>query len=555
MLLALPAISHAATVEYKLYLDSDNTPSTGCSVPVAESGYSGTLSGIEQVITLTAQNNTLPISVTGITRAICAGGSFGAPVAVSPGGWSVAAGAGLNGADAIEGYVPLAGLGANGAVRLYVSANPAGQAVVDIILSQNGGSGGPPILTALSSGPLNSIPALNPGVLVLLALGLAVLSHRRLRHHFPPLAAVTLAVTLGLAGAKSAEAVLATITPDGNIADWSGIAPAAQDPAGDTGNGNAANDLAALYLASDSANLYYRVDVVGLSNHAPTANDFTYGSNIDNSAKTFDWKVLSGAADANNDPLTATVQAQGTKGSFGVAGDNVTYTPNATQTGSDSGTLRISDGRGGIKDITVTVNGIDTQAPAAPTGLALDSGAATTTGASVSLDGLTTPPDADLAAWFVSESGSAPAAGAAGWSSTKPTTFTFATATNETKTVCVYVKDTLGNVQATGACDTIGKVAANTAPTASDVNINALGAAVVIHDLTADISDTQDATANLTIVVDSAPAHGSLVWTGKSFTFTTTNGYTGSDSFTYHAVDTGGLSSAIKTVTLTTLMN
>lgn len=101
---------------------------------------------------------------------------------------------------------------------------------------------------------------------------------------------------------------------------------------------------------------------------------------------------------------------------------------------------------------------LDTTPPAAPTGLALDGGVASTTAGSVALSGLTTPADADLAAWFVSESASAPAAGAAGWSSTKPTTYSFASATNETKFVCVYVKDTANNVQGTGACDTIDKV-------------------------------------------------------------------------------------------------
>jgi hypothetical protein len=110
-----------------------------------------------------------------------------------------------------------------------------------------------------------------------------------------------------------------------------------------------------------------------------------------------------------------------------------------------------------VQSVAVTTSA-DVTPPAAPTGLALNSGAASTTNTSVSLNGLTTPPDADLAAWFVSESSTAPAAGVGGWSSTKPTTYTFATATNETKTVCVYVKDTSNNVQTTGACDTIDKV-------------------------------------------------------------------------------------------------
>jgi len=211
------------------------------------------------------------------------------------------------------------------------------------------------------------------------------------------------------------------------------------------------------FVAKDAANnVQAAVQSVAVTTDAvPTANNFTYGTNIDNTAKTFDWKVLSAAADADGDPLTAAVQAQGAKGAFVVAGDNVTYTASANQTGSDSGTLRISDGRGGVKDITVTVNGIDTQAPAAPVLVAVwgnypgfaefnNAGGGT----------LSTPPDADLAAWFMSESASAPAAGAAGWNGAKPTSYIFPAppGSGGTATVCVYVKDTLGNVQQTGAC-------------------------------------------------------------------------------------------------------
>jgi hypothetical protein len=51
--------------------------------------------------------------------------------------------------------------------------------------------------------------------------------------------------------------------------------------------------------------------------------------------------------------------------------------------------------------------------------------------------------------WFVSESSSAPAAGDGGWSSTQPTSFTLS-AGDGAKSVYVYVKDNVGNVQATG---------------------------------------------------------------------------------------------------------
>lgn len=51
--------------------------------------------------------------------------------------------------------------------------------------------------------------------------------------------------------------------------------------------------------------------------------------------------------------------------------------------------------------------------------------------------------------WFVSESSSAPVVGDAGWSSTQPTSFTLS-AGDGAKNVYVYVKDNVGNLQATG---------------------------------------------------------------------------------------------------------
>ncbi|MDD2565678.1 MAG: Ig-like domain-containing protein [Candidatus Gracilibacteria bacterium] len=105
------------------------------------------------------------------------------------------------------------------------------------------------------------------------------------------------------------------------------------------------------------------INVSAAPNAIPTANNFTYGTNIGNSAKTFDWAILSAAADANGDSLTATVKTPGTMGTTSIVGHNLTYTPNAGQTGSDNVVITISDGNGGTKDITITVNGVDTVVP------------------------------------------------------------------------------------------------------------------------------------------------------------------------------------------------
>lgn len=58
---------------------------------------------------------------------------------------------------------------------------------------------------------------------------------------------------------------------------------------------------------------------VNAANAAPTANNFTYGTSIGNAAKTFSWLILSGAADADGDSLSASVQTDGTKGTFSVS--------------------------------------------------------------------------------------------------------------------------------------------------------------------------------------------------------------------------------------------
>lgn len=124
-------------------------------------------------------------------------------------------------------------------------------------------------------------------------------------------------------------------------------------------------------------------------------------------------------------------------------------TPTQTGTFNMSVTATDNDGVSNSDSFSITVS--DTTPPAAPTGLLLDGGAASTTQTTVTLD-FTSP--ADAAGWFVSESSSVPAAGAAGWQSTMPTAGSFS-AGSGTKQLCVFVKDATGNVQATPACDTI----------------------------------------------------------------------------------------------------
>ena len=117
------------------------------------------------------------------------------------------------------------------------------------------------------------------------------------------------------------------------------------------------------------------------------------------------------------------------------------------------------------------------------------------------------------------------------------------------------VTDNAGNVT-TDTTQTVDVAQApNTAPTASDFSLFITDGISESYNLASVISDSQQAASTLNVVVDTAPAHGSLSWTGTTFTFTTAGGYNGDDSFTYHVTDSGGLSSTTKTVTLTGLSN
>lgn len=182
------------------------------------------------------------------------------------------------------------------------------------------------------------------------------------------------------------------------------------------------------------------------ANVAPTANNFTYDTNIWNAAKTFDWNVLSAAADANGDSLSASVKTQWTKWTASISWNNLTYTPNAWQWWSDTVVVTISDGNWWSVDITITVNGIDTAAPWTPTvSIATWATYTNSTANSISI----TDSDNIWVTWryVTSDSSSTPTWWA--WTSTKPTTWTISS-WDGTKTLYVFTKDAAGNISAAG---------------------------------------------------------------------------------------------------------
>jgi hypothetical protein len=247
----------AETVSYRILVDTDANPATGCTVvgPGAE-----TFSGADSRLTITAVYDGGAGTVTGITRADCVGGSFGPEQPVSPGGWPVGLHVGVDGSDLVEGFVPLAALGNPGQVVLGVLAE--GETESDALFTANGEPEGRRMWLFLGSAA--PAPALTPwgqagGVLVLGGIGLWALWRRR--------ASLRVLVALGALGGAAAVVWAATIAPDGQAGDWAGIPPLGTQPAGSVPGVS----VAALFATADTANLYVRVDVAPQQAPPPSA--------------------------------------------------------------------------------------------------------------------------------------------------------------------------------------------------------------------------------------------------------------------------------------------
>jgi len=71
LLLGLAAPVMAQTYSYSIYVDTDNSAGTGCSVVSS----SGTINGAEVQLQVTATGGLSP-QIVGVTRAVCAGGGY-----------------------------------------------------------------------------------------------------------------------------------------------------------------------------------------------------------------------------------------------------------------------------------------------------------------------------------------------------------------------------------------------------------------------------------------------------------------------------------------------
>ncbi|HYN38985.1 MAG TPA: hypothetical protein VES39_07025, partial [Rhodospirillales bacterium] len=238
--LAAPAAT-AATATFGVGFDTDNSAATGCALATVN----GPVSGIEQVATAVVSTSANGAAVLRLERQVCAGGTLGAPVVYDSGTWPVGLGNGIGGSAVIETSIPR-------------SLLPVASTMRAVVISGNGSGGQDATATfALALAPVAIAPVvpvpLSPWLVLplsLLLLGGAAWWRRR---HPEQTALLVLLVFIAGSGLVWA----ATVLRDGNVNDWTGVAPAVSDAAGDAPV-NA--DIVAVFTQQDGTNLYVRID-------------------------------------------------------------------------------------------------------------------------------------------------------------------------------------------------------------------------------------------------------------------------------------------------------
>ncbi len=265
LLLALCARPSSAHMELRALLDLDDDPATGCTVATPE----GPFAGVEIVATSEVVTDIVPV-VERIELLDCHGGVTEVEVAPgTKGGVPYAVGLGAGGFDAIETFVPLAGLpGAAGRpIRVGFTATEPELGAADALLTADGRPGGAAIRVPRGSSVV-AVPTLGEWGLLALTLAMAMAGAIALRRRGSRTSRTFAIALLVLGGGLSAfQVARATLPPDGDLSAWtldllraidvddpSAIPPAAAD-------GSEGANLLRAYGAVADGVLYLRVDV------------------------------------------------------------------------------------------------------------------------------------------------------------------------------------------------------------------------------------------------------------------------------------------------------
>jgi large repetitive protein len=333
-------VAQAATTTVDTLLDTDNNIATGCTVTTS----SGNVAGVEQILRTVVAADASGYRALSTSLLNCSGASFAAPIVIDNVPRPIARGNGVAGSTAVESVVPL----------LYL---PKGDSLIRVSFTASGSDGlsGSDVLANAAGAPITIagvpvpiVPTLSAFALLLTALamvGAVALARRRGYRGAQLFVVAIVAVTLS-------GQLIAAIVRDGLVLDWAGITALATDPSGDSPAGT---DITAVYSQRDAGELAFRVDVV--LNATPAANAQSATAKVGETLPV----TLTGS-DLESSPLTFTIVTPPTQGTLGGSGANVTYTPNASATASDSFTFRVNDGALDSPPATVSIT--NTRAPA-----------------------------------------------------------------------------------------------------------------------------------------------------------------------------------------------
>ncbi len=246
------------------------------------------------------------------------------------------------------------------------------------------------------------------------------------------------------------------------------------------------------------------------------------------------------ATDGDNDPLTYTITNQPTHGTLTGTAPNVTYTPAAEYSGSDSFLFKVSDGKVSSTAVVISiqVNAVNDPPIANSQNVATNEDAAR----GILLSGT----DAEGAS-LTYILASSPTHGTL--SGTMPNlTYTPSSNYNGTDSFTFKVND--GNSDSTPGTINISVLAVNDIPTGTDQSVTTAedtAKAIILNG-----SDVESA---VTFNVISGPSHGALSGTAPNLTYTPTANYNGTDGFTYKINDGAADSSVVNVAITVTAVN
>ena len=281
-------------------IDSNGQASGGCTVTTA----AGSASGLEARLTATVSGS--PAQVVTLTRELCAGSAFDAPLVVG-GDYPVGRNNGINGADVVELAINEGGLPLPLARdwRITVVTEPVGGGAGDssATFSAAGlGGAGIPLTPQM-------IPTLSPAALALSAVLFALALFWMARRHRGLLSVLLLAGSLSLIGVAWAANYLL----DGEVGDWD-VPPLGSDAAGELPDAPEL-DIVAVFGARESDRVFFRVDLVDVENLAPQIADQEFSVDENASAGSVIGTLV--ASDPNTgDTLSFAISAGNTAGAF-----------------------------------------------------------------------------------------------------------------------------------------------------------------------------------------------------------------------------------------------